>query len=85
MKRQVCGRKVGSQEQMVLLLESEGPSTGGQRVGPCVLDDFALANTRRQVLLLRGKNIEGYVLFENDPIQYEFSPHADFVYPAAIH
>jgi hypothetical protein len=70
---------------MVLLLESDGPSTGGQRVDPCVLDDFALANTRRQVLLMRSKGIEGYVLFEKDPTRYEFTPRADFVYPAVIH
>jgi len=42
-------------------------------------------NARRQVQMLREKNIEGYVVFENDPTRYEFTPQADFVYPAVIH
>ena len=70
---------------MVLLLESGGVSTGGKHVDPGVVDQFAIANVRRQVQLLRERNIEGYVVFENDPTRYEFTPQADFVYPAVIH
>lgn len=85
MKKRVFGRKAGSQEPMVLLMESAGVSTGGQKLDPGVIDQAALASARRQVQLLRDRNIEGYVLFENDPTRYEFSPQADFVYPAVIH
>lgn len=85
MKRQVFGRKSGSQEPMVLLLESGGVSIGGQKVDPGLIGQVALANTRRQVQLLRDKNIEGYVVFENDPTRYEFTPQADFIYPAVVH
>jgi hypothetical protein len=85
MKRRIFGRKAGAHEPMALLLESSGVSTGGQKVDAGVVDQFALANTRRQVQVLRDQNIEGYVLFENDPTRYEFSPEADFVYPTRIH
>ncbi len=85
MRNKVYGRKAGSQEPMVLLLESDGASTGGQVVKPGVIDEFVLTNARRKVQMLRDKNIEGYVVFENDPTRYEFSPQADFVYPAVIH
>lgn len=85
MKNWVFGRKVGSQEPMVLLIEGGGVTTGGQPADPGTIDQFALANARRVVQVLRDKNIEGYVVFENDPTRYEFSPEADFVYPAAIH
>lgn len=85
MKKQVFGRKAGSQEPMVLLLESGGVSTSGQKVAPGAIDKFAVANARRQIQLLRDKNIEGYVLFENDPTRYEFTPQADFIYPSKIH
>lgn len=84
MKNKVFGRKDGSQAPMVLLLEGNGVSTGGKRVEPEAIAEFALANTRRTVQMLREKNIEGYVLFENDPTHYEFTPEADFVYPSAI-
>ena len=85
MKKKVFGRKSGSQEPMVLLLESDGVSTGDGTVDPLVLDQFGLANTRRQVAVLRDRNIEGYVVFENDPTRYEFTPQADFLYPAVMH
>ena len=84
-KNQVFGRKAGTKEPMVLLLESSGVCTGGQKVDPGVIDQVALVNARRIVQLLRDKNIEGYLVFENDPTRYEFSPTADFVYPAAMH
>lgn len=83
MKKRIFGRKAGSDEAMVLLFESGGVSTGGQKVEPGVLDQFAVDNARRQVQQLRERNVEGYVVFENDPMRYEFSPQADFVYPAA--
>jgi len=84
-KKQVFGRKAGSQEPMVLLLESGGVSTGGQKADPGLIDQIAIVNARRQVQMLRNKGIEGYVVFENDPTRYEFTPQADFVYPAVIH
>lgn len=85
MKKRIYGRKVGSDEVMLLLLESDGVSTGGQKVDPAVLDQFAIDNARRQVQRLRERDMEGYVEFENDPMRYEFSPDADFVYPANSH
>lgn len=85
MKRKVFGRTAGSQEPMALLLESSGVSTGGRKIDPHVLEQVALANTRHMVRLLRDKNVEGYVVFENDPTRYEFTPQDDFVYPAALH
>lgn len=85
MKRSIFGRKAGSHGPMTLLLESGGVATGGQKVDAGAIDQVALANTRRQVQMLRDKHIEGYVLFENDPTRYEFTPGADLVYPAAVH
>lgn len=85
MKKKIYGRKVGSREEMALLIEGEGVSTGGRKVDQGQLDDFALANTRRVVLTMRERGIEGYVVFENDPTRYEFTPDTDFVYPAAVH
>lgn len=82
MKKRIYGRKAGSDETMVLLLESDGVSAGGQKVDPALLDQFAVDNARRYVKQLRERNVEGYVVFENDPMRYEFSPTADFVYPA---
>lgn len=83
MKRQVFGRKAGSQVSMTLLLESDGVCDSGRKVDPALVQ-FALTSTLRQVRMLRDKNIEGYVVFENDPTRYEFSPEADFVYPGAV-
>lgn len=70
---------------MVLLMESGGVSPGGQAVDAVLVDQVTLTNTRRQVQMLRDKQIEGYVVFENDPTRYEFSPGVDIVYPAALH
>jgi len=85
MKKEIYGRKVGSNEEMILMIEGEGVSTGGRKVDQGRLEEFALRNTRKAVLAMRERGIEGYVIFENDPTRYEFSPGADFVYPAAIH
>lgn len=70
---------------MVLLMESGGVSPGGQTADAVLVDQVTLTNTRRQVQMLRDKQIEGYVVFENDPTRYEFSPGVDIVYPAALH
>lgn len=85
MKKKIYGRKVGSKDEMVLLIEGEGVSTGGVKVDQGELDHFALANTRRAVQAMRERGIEGYVVFEDDPTRYEFTPDSDFVYPAAVH
>lgn len=85
MKMQIFGRKVGSGKDMILLIKSDGVSTGGQAVDAGVLDEFAVANARRSVKAVRENNIEGYVLFEGDPTRYEFTPEVDFVYPPAVH
>ncbi|TDA48096.1 hypothetical protein [Burkholderia pyrrocinia] len=85
MKKQIFGRKVGSANDMVLLLESDGVSTGGQVVDAGAIDEFAVASARRSVQALRKNYIEGYVLFEGDPTRYEFTPDADFAYPASVH
>jgi len=85
MKKKIYGRKVGSKEDMVLLIEGDGVSTGGVKVDQGELDEFALSNTRRAVQGMRERGIEGYVVFEGDPTRYEFTPEADFVYPASIH
>ena len=85
MKKQIFGRKVGSAKDMVLLIESDGVSTGGKSVDPGVIDEFAVASAHRSVQALRENNIEGYVLFEGEPTRYDFTPEADFVYPARVH
>jgi hypothetical protein len=85
MKKKIYGRKVGSKDDMVLLIEGEGVSTGCVKVDQGKLDQFALANARRAVQAMRERGIEGYVVFEGDPTRYEFTPDTDFVYPAAVH
>lgn len=70
---------------MILPIKSDGVSTGGQAVDQGVLDEFAVASARRSVKAVRENNIEGYVLFNGDPTRYEFTPEADFVYPARVH
>ena len=49
---------------------------------PGKLHEFEVASTRRAVNMLREKGVEGYVVFESDSARYEFTPDADFVYPA---
>lgn len=44
-----------------------------------------VVSARRAALAVRERSIEGYVAFESDPTRYEFTPEADFVYPAAVH
>lgn len=85
MKMRIFGRKVGSGKEMVLLIESDGVSTGGQAVAEGVISEFVIASARRSVHAVRQNNIEGYVLFEGDPTRYEFTADADFVYPASVH
>lgn len=85
MKKRIFGRRVGSGKGMTLLINGDGVSSGDQAVNPGEIDDFVVANARRAVRALREKNIEGYVLFEGDPIRYEFTPEADFVYPVSAH
>jgi len=85
MKNKIFGRKVGSKNDMALLIESKEVSTGGRKVDPGVINDIAVAGARRTVQMLRDKNFEGYIVFEGDPMHYEFTPGADFVYPMAIH
>lgn len=85
MKKKIYGRKVGSKGDMVLLIEGKGVSTGGVAVDQGELDQFSVENARRAVQGMRERHIEGYVVFEGDPTRYEFTPEADFVYPAAVH
>jgi hypothetical protein len=85
MKSQIFGRKAGSGSAMTLLISSKGASTGGQLADPGKLHEFEVASTRRAVAVLREKGVEGYVVFESDPVRYEFTPDADFVYPAMNH
>lgn len=85
MKKKIFGRKVGSTGSMDLLIEGNGVSTGGHKVDAGVIDHIAIASARRAVQALRQNHIEGYALFEGDPTRYEFTPEADFVYPAAVH
>jgi hypothetical protein len=53
MKKKIYGRKVGSKDDMVLLIEGEGVSTGCVKVDQGKLDQFALANARRAVQAMR--------------------------------
>lgn len=85
MKKKIYGRKAGSKDDMILLIEGEGVSTGGVKVDQGELDQFALANARRAVQAMRERGVEGYVVFEGDPTSYAFTPDTDFVYPAALH
>jgi len=85
MKKKIYGRKVGSKDDMALLIEGEGVSTGGVKVDQGELDQFSVANARRAVQAMRERGIEGYVVFEGNPTRYDFIPDTDFVYPAAVH
>jgi hypothetical protein len=85
MKNKIFGRKVGSTDAMALLIEGTGVSTGGTKVTPGVIAAFVVANARRSVQAIRERGIEGYIQFEDDPTRYEFTPDADFVYPASVH
>lgn len=82
MKSEIYGRKVGTQGECKLLISSDGASSGGKKADPEKLREFELASTRRAVATLREKQIEGYVIFEDDPRQYKFAPSANFMYPA---
>lgn len=85
MKKQIFGRKFGTEDDMVLLIDGSGVSTGGRKVDAATNIEFSLANTRRIVKVLRDKNIEGYIVFENDTTQSGFTPKTDFLYPATVH
>lgn len=85
MKKKIYGRKVGSKDDMALLVEGDGVSTGGVKVDQGELDEFSVASARRAVHAMRERGIEGYLVFEGDPTRYEFTPESDFVYPAAVH
>lgn len=85
MKKKIYSRKAGSKDDMVLLIEGEGVSTGGVKVDQGELDQFALANARRAVQAMRERRIEGYVVYESDPTRHAFTLDTDFVYPAALH
>jgi hypothetical protein len=82
MLTQIWGRRVGSAKDMVLLIESDGVSTGGCVVDANIIHEFVVANARRAVTVFREINIEGYVLFEGDTTRYVFTPQAGIVYPA---
>lgn len=82
MKRDIYGRKAGSENEFALLISSDGASTGGVKGDPDKLREFEIASTRRAVATLREKGVEGYVMFEGDALQYVFTPDTDFVYPA---
>lgn len=82
MKRKIFGRKEGSGAEFALLIDSGGATSGGAKADPEKLREFEIANTRRAVTTLREKKIEGYVLFEGDPMHYDFTPTNDFTYPA---
>lgn len=87
MKNKIYGRRVGSSDEMALLSESDGASNSNSAIqtDPAVIDGFVIANARRFVQVLRDKNIEGYIVFENDPKHYDFTPEADFIYLASVH
>lgn len=86
MESKIFGRKAGSGAEMKLLARGEGASSGGGRpVDPGRLHEFEVSNARRAVKVLREKGVEGYVMFENNPTRYEFTPDEDFVYPAESH
>lgn len=85
MKKKIYGRKVGSREDMALLIEAEGVRTGGVKVDQGELDQFSVESARRAVQGMRERGIEGYVVFEGDPTHYQFTPESDFVYPATVH
>lgn len=85
MKSQIFGRKAGSGAEMKLLISGEGATSAGRPADRGRLHEVEIANTRRAVSMLREKGVEGYVLFENDPARYRFTPDEDFVYPAVHH
>jgi hypothetical protein len=83
MKKKIYGRKAGSKENMALLIEGDGVSTGGVAIDQVKPDEHSVASARRAVQAMRERGIEGYVVFEGDAAHYEFTPAADFVYPAS--
>lgn len=85
MKRQIFGRKEGSGAEFALLIESDGATSGSAKADPDKLREFEVANTRRAVATLRERKIEGYVLFDDDPTHYVFTPSNDFTYPTMTH
>lgn len=85
MKKKIYGRKAGSKQEMILLLEGEGVRTGGVKADQGEVEHFAVTNARRAVQGMRERGIEGYVVFEGDPTHFEFTPDSDFVYPATVH
>lgn len=83
MKRQIFGRKAGTDTEFALLISSDGVTSNGSKTDPEKLLEFEISNTRRAVKTLREKSIEGYVIFEGDTTHYLFTPKTDFVYPAS--
>lgn len=78
----VFGRMMASEEAMVVLIESGGPSSGNLPATPTPeLVDFTLSNLYRSVKMLQDKNIEGYVLFVGDTTHYPFTPESEFKLP----
>lgn len=82
MKREIFGRKSGSNDHFKLMLSSDGATAGGSYIASGRLREFEIDNTRRAVKALRDKAVEGYVLFEGDTTRYVFTPSTDFIYPA---
>lgn len=82
MKNKIYGRSIGFQGSMVLLAESSRVSTEGKAVNPSVVAEISIESARRAVQVWRNKGIEGYVMFDDDPMHYGFTPDADFIYPA---
>ncbi|MCQ0034134.1 hypothetical protein [Burkholderia glumae] len=78
----VFGRRAGSTDEVVFM------HGGGPIDPPVKQDDHAMIravvvpSARRQTQRLRERGVEGYVLFVGDPARYDFTPEADFVYPA---
>ncbi|WP_148271068.1 hypothetical protein [Burkholderia glumae] len=75
----VYARRVGSTGEMVLAFAG-GP--GVARGDHAMIRAVVVPSARRQTQWLRERGAEGYVQFVGDPARYDFTPEADFVYPA---
>lgn len=84
MKSWIYGRRQGSFDDYELLVESEGVKNTGEDLSLELLQrqrEFELNNLYRNVDLFREKSVEGYVVLENNSLQYKFTPNEKFSIP----
>ncbi|MBU9172894.1 hypothetical protein [Burkholderia gladioli] len=83
MKYRILGRKDGSTQDMVLLVEGGWDIVGDLGMNATEIEELSVAMAGRLVQMLRQRDFEGYVLFAGDATPHVFTPAADFIYLAA--